>query len=408
MYLGEIVEQADRISLFTLPLHPYTWALISAVPSARRRKGRTAARVHLEGDPPSPIDPPPGLPVRAALPLRGGSVPPRETGVARGQEGASRLLPSGRRGLRAAARGGLRRRRGLRRGIHDSTPLTAVPMFTIYPARKVITMNVRRPEASHVAVRDGWILGAGALEELAGWGPHEIDDRFADKVIMPGLVEGHCHSREGSGWDEAYVGFHDRTDPDRVVHPGLKSIDEVVGRLAGGGTGPPGRRRPVAGMGPRPPLLRGAPDGRRRSRPGVGDAPGPGSSPERPHRQHEPRGHAAGRNQPGHERDGGDEGCGRRADRRAAGPGAALDALPCGRTRTGSVLRRPAGPPALRPLGAARRGDDRHRPRERASRRDRGPVRSKSPPTTAIPFASCPHSSACRGPRRRASSGSSR
>ena len=104
-------------------------------------------------------------------------------------------------------------------------------MFTICPARKVITMNVRRPEASHVAVRDGWILGAGALEELAGWGPHEVDDRFADKVILPGLVEGHCHSREGSGWDETYVGFHDRTDPDRVVHPGLASIDEVVGRL---------------------------------------------------------------------------------------------------------------------------------------------------------------------------------
>ena len=104
-------------------------------------------------------------------------------------------------------------------------------MITIYPARKVITMNVRRPEASHVAVRDGWILGAGTLEELAGWGPHEVDDRFADKVILPGLVEGHCHSREGSGWDEIYVGFYDRTDPDRVVHPGLKSIDEVVGRL---------------------------------------------------------------------------------------------------------------------------------------------------------------------------------
>ena len=104
-------------------------------------------------------------------------------------------------------------------------------MFTIYPARKVITMNVRRPEATHVAVRDGWILGAGALEELAGWGPHEVDDRFADLVIMPGLVEGHCHSREGSGWDETYVGFHDRTDPDRVLHRGLASIDEVVGRL---------------------------------------------------------------------------------------------------------------------------------------------------------------------------------
>ena len=104
-------------------------------------------------------------------------------------------------------------------------------MITIYPARKVITMNVRRPEASHVAVRDGWILGAGNLEELADWGPHEVDDRFVDKVIMPGLVEGHCHSREGTGWDETYVGFYDRTDPDRVVHPGLASIDEVVGRL---------------------------------------------------------------------------------------------------------------------------------------------------------------------------------
>ena len=104
-------------------------------------------------------------------------------------------------------------------------------MFTIYAARKIITMNPRRPEASHVAVRDSWTLGTGTLEELAGWGPHEVDDRFADKVVMPGLVEGHCHSREGSGWDETYVGFHDRMAPDRVVHSGLASIDEVVGRM---------------------------------------------------------------------------------------------------------------------------------------------------------------------------------
>ncbi|MCP5373695.1 MAG: ABC transporter ATP-binding protein [Hyphomicrobiales bacterium] len=60
MYLGEIVEQSDRISLFSTPLHPYTWALISAVPSARHRKGEEDNRVRLQGDPPSPIDPPPG------------------------------------------------------------------------------------------------------------------------------------------------------------------------------------------------------------------------------------------------------------------------------------------------------------------------------------------------------------
>ncbi len=67
MYLGEVVEQADRISLFTRPLHPYTWTLLSAVPSAKT-KGRTR-RIHLQGDPPSPIDLPPGCRFAARCPF---------------------------------------------------------------------------------------------------------------------------------------------------------------------------------------------------------------------------------------------------------------------------------------------------------------------------------------------------
>ena len=60
MYLGQIVEQADRLSLFRDPLHPYTWALLSAVPTADRSVKSKIERIRLAGDPPSPINPPPG------------------------------------------------------------------------------------------------------------------------------------------------------------------------------------------------------------------------------------------------------------------------------------------------------------------------------------------------------------
>ena len=103
---------------------------------------------------------------------------------------------------------------------------------TIYPAARVITMNPARPRATHVAVRDGRILGAGALEELAGWGDYRLDERFARKVLMPGLVEGHSHVMEGSLWAYVYCGFFDRMDPEGRVWAGLKSIDAVVERLA--------------------------------------------------------------------------------------------------------------------------------------------------------------------------------
>ncbi|RTL67350.1 MAG: amidohydrolase [Hyphomicrobiales bacterium] len=104
-------------------------------------------------------------------------------------------------------------------------------MTTIFRAKRIITMNPSRPEATHVAVRDGRILGAGALPELEGWGPYDLDERLADKVLTPGFVEGHSHASEGAMWRFTYCGFLDRMDPGGKVWPGACSIDAVVERL---------------------------------------------------------------------------------------------------------------------------------------------------------------------------------
>lgn len=104
-------------------------------------------------------------------------------------------------------------------------------MTTIFSAKKIITMNPGQPSASHVAVRDGKILGVGSLEELATYGDFILDEQFADKVLMPGLVEGHAHTMEGSLWQKVYCGFFDRMDPDGKVWEGSKSIEAVIERL---------------------------------------------------------------------------------------------------------------------------------------------------------------------------------
>lgn len=92
-------------------------------------------------------------------------------------------------------------------------------------------MDPNRPEASHVAVREGRILAVGGADCADQWGEVVHDDSLAHAVLMPGFVEGHSHMAETVFWDYAYAGFHDRIDPDGRLWRGKTDIETVIADL---------------------------------------------------------------------------------------------------------------------------------------------------------------------------------
>ena len=106
--------------------------------------------------------------------------------------------------------------------------------ITVYTAAQIHTMDLGRPEASAVAVSEGRIVSVGSIESMQPWlrrYPHVIDDRYRDKVMMPGFIDPHTHLRlSGTYMGLEYVGPIDSAAPNGIRKV-LPSRDAVLNQL---------------------------------------------------------------------------------------------------------------------------------------------------------------------------------
>lgn len=117
---------------------------------------------------------------------------------------------------------------------------TSLPGATIYVAREVVTLDPDKPSAGAVAVVGDRILAVGSLKDLkaaAGEQPYEVDETFADKVIVPGFIAQHDHPLlSGLTMTSEIIAIEDWVLPSGTV-PAALSPEAYMQRLVAANAG---------------------------------------------------------------------------------------------------------------------------------------------------------------------------
>ncbi len=103
--------------------------------------------------------------------------------------------------------------------------------LTAFLAKRIITMNPSLPDAECVVLRGNKILATGPRSILSSYPLVQINNKYADKVIVPGFVEGHCHAMEGAVWKYLYLGYFPRVDPHNELKAGVTSYEQLAQQL---------------------------------------------------------------------------------------------------------------------------------------------------------------------------------